>query len=250
MDVMAFVAQLDNKDWSILFAQMEKVAQANIARRDGDILYRYLGEIDDPSEMLESFATVKDVQYAGKTNWFVCSDGTFYTCGDAEVDILFESGKVVDYLFPFEIERDEIYNALNKDAKIAFRVKLQGITETEAKEIVCTELGIPAYKNTYVFTITRIIYDDYTKTDTEEKYNCYIEADTEDGAYHKLYATSTGHATLKVGAIISTGKCYTAEDNQKMREMNKSIFNYCGGIRYTRTVKACNIKLTEVFQNK
>lgn len=37
--------------------------------------------------MFYEFATVDDVRKCGgKTNWFVCSDGSFFTCGDCATD--------------------------------------------------------------------------------------------------------------------------------------------------------------------
>ena len=69
----------------------------------------------------------------------MCSDGSFITCGDCATDALFESGKVVDYEFPFEIERNEKYESLSKDDKITFRVALQGITKEQAEKIIYYE---------------------------------------------------------------------------------------------------------------
>ena len=93
--------------------------------------------------MLQDFATMEDIRRCGgrKTNWFLCSDGSFITCGDCATDTLFESGKVVDYEFPFEIERNEKYERLSKDNKIAFRVALQGITKDQAEKIIYYEDG-------------------------------------------------------------------------------------------------------------
>lgn len=138
-DIMVQLRALTSKDWSELFSYMESEARRFVNNLDKDLRYRYLGEIDCPEEMYCDFATVKDVKGKGKTNWFICSDGSFLTCGDAEVDILFESGRCVNYDFPFEEERQMKYDCLSREEKIAFRIALQGISESCAKEIVSDE---------------------------------------------------------------------------------------------------------------
>ena len=138
-DIMAQLQALTDKDWGKLFSHMESEARKFVQNLDEDLKYRYLGEIDDPTEMYEDFATAKDVKGKGKTNWFICSDGSFLTCGDAAVDALFDTGKCVNYEFPFEEERREKYNSLSYEEKIAFRVALQGISESLADEIVSCE---------------------------------------------------------------------------------------------------------------
>ena len=243
-NIMAQLENLDNRGWNELFAHMEREERRSVTRRNNDLLYRYLGEIDCPEEMYQEFATVDDIRRCGgKTNWFVCSDGSFFTCGDCATDSLFESGKVVDYEFPFEIERMEKYNRLSKDEKIAFRVASQGISETEAKEIVCYELGIPAYENIYIFSVDETLVDSSDNSEESKTYTRSIEADTEEEAREKLALESH-----KVGSVVSSGRRFTAEDNRKMRESGK-IFGYKGGTTYTITLKSRNITLEEVKKN-
>lgn len=243
-NIMAQLENLDNRGWNELFVHMEREERRSVTSRNNDLLYRYLGEIDCPEEMFQEFATVDDVRKCGgKTNWFVCSDGSFFTCGDCATDSLFESGKVVDYEFPFEIERMEKYNRLSRDEKIAFRVALQGISETEAKEIVCYELGIPAYENIYIFSVDEILVDSSDNSEESKTYTRSIEADTEEEAREKLALESH-----KVGSIVSSGRRFTTEDNRKMRESGK-IFGYKGGTPYTITLKSRNITLKEVKKN-
>lgn len=141
MNIMKQLEVLTNRDWENLFSAMEAEERRSISNRNNDLLYRYIGEIDDPKEMLFDFATMEDIYKCGgrKTNWFICSDGSFFTCGDCATDALFESGKVVDYEFPFEIERMEKYNRLSNDEKISFRMALQGITREQAEKIIYDE---------------------------------------------------------------------------------------------------------------
>ena len=138
MNIMKQLEAFSNKEWENLFSVMEAEERRSVASLDNSLLYRYMGEVDCPEEMLQDFATIEDIRRCGggKTNWFLCSDGSFITCGDCATDALFESGKVVDYEFPFEIERNEKYERLSKDDRIAFRVVLQGITKEQAEEIV------------------------------------------------------------------------------------------------------------------
>lgn len=244
LNIMEQLEGLNNRERSKLFAHMEREERRSVSNRGNDLLYRYLGEVDCPEEMFQDFATVEDVKKCGgKTNWFVCSDGSFFTCGDCATDALFESGKVVDYEFPFEVERNEKYSRLSKDERIAFRVELQGINETEAKEIVCYELGIPAYENIYVFSVEETLLDSFDNSEEVKTYTRSIEADTEEKAKEKLALESH-----KVGSIVSSGRRFTAEDNRKMRESGK-IFGYKGGTTYTITLKSRNITLKEVKKN-
>ena len=142
-NIMKQLEALSDRDWENLFSAMEAEERRSVTSLDANLLYRYLGEIDCPEEMLQDFATMEDILRCGgrKTNWFLCSDGSFITCGDCATDTLFESGKVVDYEFPFEIERNEKYERLSKDNKIAFRVALQGITKDQAEKIIYYEDG-------------------------------------------------------------------------------------------------------------
>lgn len=244
LNIMAQLESLDNREWNALFANMEREENRIVASRKKDLLYRYLGEIDCPEEMFYKFATVDDVRKCGgKTNWFLCSDGSFFTCGDSASDSLFESGKVVNYNFPFEVERNEKYSRFSKDERTAFRVELQGISETEAKEIVCDELGIPAYKNIYVFSVTETLLDSSNNSEEVNTRTCNIEADTEEEAREKLILECR-----KVGSIISSGKRFTKEDNRKMRESGE-FFGYKGGTPYTIILKSRNIILIEIKEN-
>ena len=244
-NIMEQLEALSNREYEKLFSAMETEERRSVASFDDSLLYRYMGEIDCPEEMLQDFATMEDLRRCGgrKTNWFLCSDGSFITCGDCATDALFESGKVVDYEFPFEIERMEKYNRLSKDDRIAFRVALQGISETEAKEIVCYELGIPAYENIYVFSVEETLLDSFDNSEEVKTYTRSIEADTEEKAKEKFALESH-----KVGSIVSSGRRFTAEDNRKMRESGK-IFGYKGGTTYTITLKSRNITLKEVKKN-
>lgn len=138
MDIIKQLEALNAKDWKFLFSEMEQMEKKSISTRDNNLLYRYLGEIDDPEEMLYDFATNNDLQkcHGMKLNWFICSDGSFFFCGDCATDALFDSGKVVDNEFSFEIERLKKYNRLSYNEKIAFRIALQGITKEQAEKIV------------------------------------------------------------------------------------------------------------------
>lgn len=244
-NIMEQLEDFNSREWSELFAHMEREEYRSISNRGNDLLYRYLGEVDCPEEMFYDFATVEDVRKCGgKTNWFVCSDGSFFTCGDCATDSLFESGKVVSYEFPFEIERNKKYSKLSKEERIVFRVELQGISETEAKEIVCNELGIPAYENIYVFSVEEILLDSSNNSEEVQTYTRNIEANTEEEAKEKFVSESR-----KVGSIVSSGRRFTAEDNRKMRESGK-IFGYKGGTPYTITLKSRNVTLVEVKKNK
>ncbi len=239
-NIMAQLEALDNKDWQQLFSAMEKDSRIQVAGMEIDLQYRYIGEIDCPTEMYHDFATVKDVNGKGKTNWFVCSDGSYFTCDDATVDVLFDSGKVVDYEFPFEEERMERYEQLSKDEKISFRMALQGISESIAKEIVCEELGVSAYSNVYVFDISETQVDSSDMSEEIKTYTENIEADNESEAREKLDLR-----LFDIGTVICSGKRFTAEDNIKMRESGK-IFGYEGGTPYAITIKDRNIVLKEV----
>lgn len=241
---MEQLENLGNREWNTLFAHMEREERKSVTSRNNDLLYRYLGEIDCPEEMFQEFATTNDVEKCGgKTNWFVCSDGSFFTCGDCATDSLFESGKVVDYEFSFEEERNEKYSGLSKDERIAFRVELQGIDETEAKEIVCNELGISAYENIYMFSIEETLLDSSNNSEEVKTYTRIIEANTEEEAREKLISESH-----KVGSVVSSGRRFTAEDNKKMRESGK-IFGYKGGTPYTITLKSRKITLVDIKEN-
>ena len=244
-NIMEQLEALSSREWEKLFSAMETEERRCVETLDNNLLYRYMGEVDYPEEMLQDFATVDDIRKCGgrKTNWFLCSDGSFITCGDCATDALFESGKVVNHEFPFEVERNEKYDRLSKDDKIAFRVALQGITETEAKEIVCDELGIPAYENIYIFSVNETLLDSYDNSEELKTYTRSIEADTEEEAKEKLALESH-----KVGSIISSGRRFTSEDNRKMRESGK-FFGYKGGIPYTITLKSRSITLEEVKKN-
>ena len=181
-NIMEQLEALSNKDWQNLFSAIEEDSRRRVVSLKEDLQYRYIGEIDCPTEMYQDFATVKDVEGKGKPNWFVCSDGSFFTCDAATVDALYDSGRVVDYEFPFEIERMEKYEQLSKDERISFRVALQGILESEAKEIVCWELGIPAYDNVYVFEISETYVNSSTKEEEIKTCTRNIEADNEANA--------------------------------------------------------------------
>ena len=243
-NIMEQLEGLNNREWSELFSHMKREERRSVSNSGSNLLYRYLGEVDCPEEMFQDFATVEDVRKSGgKTNWFVCSDGSFFTCGDCATDSLFESGKVINYEFPFEVERNEKYSRLSKNERITFRVELQGISETEAKEIVCNELGIPAYENIYVFSVEEILLDSSNNSEEVKTYTHNIEADTEEEARKKFVSESR-----KVGSVVSSGRRFTAEDNRKMRESGK-LFGYKGGIPYTITLKSRNITLVEVKKN-
>lgn len=242
-NIMAQLEALSNKDWQNLFFAIEEDSRKQIASLKEDLKYRYIGEIDCPEEMYQDFATTKDVKGKGKTNWFVCSDGSFFTCGDATVDALYDSGRVVDYEFPFEVERMERYEQLSKDERTSFRIALQGISESEAKEIVCWEFGIPAYDNVYMFEVSEICVDSSDMSEEVKTYTRNIEADNEIEAKEKLNSE-----LFEIGSVVSSGRRFTAEDNRKMRESGK-LFGYKGGTPYTITLKNRNIVLKEVKKN-
>ena len=141
LDIMDQLKTLSDREWEKLFSIMETAERRSVTSLDNNLLYRYMGEVDCPEEMLQDFATMEDIRRCEgrKTNWFLCSDGSFITCGDCATDALFESGKVVNHVFPFEIERNEKYERLSKDEKISFRVALQGITKEQAEKIIYYE---------------------------------------------------------------------------------------------------------------
>lgn len=235
---------LSGSEWRDLFSRAEQEESKELKAQSKGKLYRYLGEIDCPEEMFSDFATVEDVaRSGGKANWFVCSDGTFFTCGDYAVDFLFESGKVVDYIFPFEIERNEKYDFFSKEERISFRVNTQGISESEAKEIVCYELGVPAYDNSYLFSYKEVLVNSIDNSEKERSGNVNIVADTEEEAREKLI--SQFH---KVGSVVESGTVFSDEDRVKMRQSGK-FFGYKGGTPYTVTLRKLDFDLLEVKKN-
>lgn len=246
MDIMQQLVNLSNNEWREMFVQMEREEQRSIFNRDKNLLYRYLGEIDYPEEMLYEFATINEVQGKGKTNWFVCSDGTFFTCGDCAVDTLFDSGKVVNYKFPFELERIKKYNSLSKDERIAFRINLQGITEIKAKEIVCSELGISPYKYIYKLHIKEVFLNSFDNTTETKEYTIWEEGNSQKDAENKF-----AYNSHKIGTIVCRGTKFTTEDNRKMKEMN--ILPICRnngvGIPYSITLIDRKISLIKVEKN-
>ena len=50
-DISELLEGLNSKDWSDLFAKVDEMAHNTIASR-GDVLYRYIGEIDCPEEII------------------------------------------------------------------------------------------------------------------------------------------------------------------------------------------------------
>ena len=241
MNILERLNSLVDKQWSELFKQAEKQVKNEINLRDSQLKYRYLGEIDDPEEMLYKFASVSDVQHAGgKTNWFICSDGSYYTCGDYGVDCLIESNACVDETFEVERVLKDLYYGLKQEDKVQFRMQLQGIPEQLAHEIVCYDLGIQAYKYEYSFLIKETSFNDYDKKTEVRKYTINIEADSDEDANEKL----NSELWVAVGGIISEGTMYTKEDNIKMRETGKFI-NYKGGTHYTVVLKSRDIELLQ-----
>lgn len=110
---------------------------------NNNLLYRYLGEVDNPKDMLYEFVPLKVVtECKGKTNWFICSDGTFFTCSDYLTDMLFNSRKVVFHEFSFELKRNNRYFRLPTEKRISFRMKVQCISEKLARKIVYEEIGL------------------------------------------------------------------------------------------------------------
>ena len=244
-DISELLEGLNSKDWSDLFAKVDEMAHNTIASC-GDVLYRYIGEIDCPEEMLSLFATDRDVRRAGgKANWFICSDGTFFACGDATTEAIFEEGKNVDYIFPFEEERQSFYDGLSFEEKIAFRVKLQNISATEAKEIVCCEMDIPPYENTYIFAVDRTTVDSFDNTEKSEHFDICIEADTEDEAYRKI----SEYGKFEIGNIIVTGTRYSEAESKNMSAI-EMVFGSGKGTQYTVSVKDVKISLADVKPNR
>ena len=244
-DISELLEGLNSKDWSDLFAKVDEMAHNTIASRE-DVLYRYIGEIDCPEEMLSMFATDRDVRRAGgKANWFICSDGTFFTCGDATMEAIFEEGKNVDYIFPFEEERQSFYDSLSFEEKIAFRVKLQNISATEAKEIVYCEMDIPPYANTYIFSVDRTTVDSFDNSEKSEHFDIHIEADSEDEARGKL----SEYGKFEIGDIIVTGTRYTAEESKNVSAI-EIVFGSGKGTQYTISVKDIYINLIDVKSNR
>ncbi len=60
-NIIAQLEALDNKDWQQLFSAMEEDSRIQVASMEIDLQYRYIGEIDCPTEMYHDFATVKDL---------------------------------------------------------------------------------------------------------------------------------------------------------------------------------------------
>lgn len=222
------LGSLTSSQWKDMFSEMENQAKSNVSNRKKGLVYRYLGELDCPEEAFSEFATVNDVNNAmGKTNWFICSDGTFYTCGDCEVDLIFESGHCTDMLFPFEEERADGYAKLSKDERIQFRINLQGLDKTKAKEIVCYELDIPAYDYAFVFTVEDELLNSITNEKETKSYCMRIEADSINDAEEKLTTQ-----LIPVGSIVEEGTRFTKEDNKKMRELGTCL-GYHGGTKFS-----------------
>ena len=224
-----------------IFKVVEEVAENNIDSRDDTLMYRYLGEIDDPTELFQLFATVDDITSCdGKCNWFICSDGTFYSCGDAEVNALFERNKVVEHKFPFEIERDEMYNNLDRDERISYRMEVQRISRTNATEIVCDELGISAYNYKFTFKVYTGLYNDLDETESEVVKKVDVLANSESEAFEKLYEMGYIH---DYGYIVESGTKYTEEDNRNAKETGKFIFSSSYGKHYNIRVQDTKVIL-------
>lgn len=237
---------LSSKDWRDLFSKMEEMAHKTISSHE-DVLYRYIGEIDDSEEMLSMFATESDIKRAGgKSNWFICSDGTFFICGDVTAEAIFDKGKNVDYVFPFEEERQTFYDGLSFEEKIAFRVNLQHISATKAKEIVCCEMDIPTYENTYVFCVEKTTVNSLDNSEDIEVFNTFVEADNEEDAYSKLISTC---GQMKIGEIIATGTRYTKEESKNLSAIGM-VFGNRKGMHYTISVKDVKINLIDVKSNR
>lgn len=235
-NIMAQLETLSSEQWQNLFDSAIK-AGAQEVKQNGDILYRYLGELDDPSEAYSSFATAKDVNSSwDKDNWFIGSNGKFFRCSDYAAESIFDSGKCVEDLFPFEEKRFNLYDSLSKEQRISFRIKYQGMDEQEAKEMVCNELGIPAYQFTFTYAIVETHLDDSTMKTEEHSFNECVEADSKEEAEQKL---NTG--LRKINSVVQSGTRYSKEDNRKIREsgnLSIGLFGYAGiGTPYTITVK-------------
>ena len=50
-NIMAQLEALSNKDWQNLFSAIEEDSQRRVANLKEDLQYRYIGEIDCPTEM-------------------------------------------------------------------------------------------------------------------------------------------------------------------------------------------------------
>lgn len=229
------------EQWEEMFSFIKQLAQEEVEKKRGRLEYRYLGECDDPEEMLPEFVPKSLVENVGKTNWFVRSDGSFFTCGDATCDNILDSRSSTDCLFPFEEYRNSIYEDLSMNDRIAFRINLQGATETEAKEIVCYELGIPAYENSYLFEIVYKTINSVTNESDTRSYQECIEADTEEKAYSKVKKIIPS-----VGDVTQTGVLYDKGSNVSTSDMILGR----GGTKYSDTVTDINVNLISVKVNE
>ena len=61
-NIMEQLEALSNRDWENLFHAMEAEERRNVASLNDNLLYRYMGEIDCPEDMLQDFATMEDIR--------------------------------------------------------------------------------------------------------------------------------------------------------------------------------------------
>ena len=64
-NIMEQLEALSNRDWENLFHAMEAEERRSVASLNNNLLYRYMGEIDCPEEMLQDFATMEDIRRCG-----------------------------------------------------------------------------------------------------------------------------------------------------------------------------------------
>lgn len=160
-------------DWQNAFAQMEACAAARAQTMHGP--YYFIGEIDDPFEMLcHPNVTLEMVQYAGKTNWLRDMDGNYITVDDATVDELADAGRLINgYCEAPETAYDQLKTP---EERIQYRMEHQHVDERLAKELVSCDEGFNVFKYRY------IVHQKYTTETHDGKHNVYemdeeIEAD-------------------------------------------------------------------------
>lgn len=232
---------IDKNSWNEIFTKLQAL------KKEGsrESRYMYIGEIDDPSEAYEYFASKSDVERINyKTNWFITSSGSYITCSDIGAETLFNSGKVVSgETFEFMEFIKSVYDDLNKQDRIHFRVAYQGISDRIAKEIVCYELGIPAYGFIYTYMVTEIQINSATGQKLNNTINISVEADSV--AESKVILKERIRSP---GDTVQTGVLYSDRDNEIMARTGKISRDL--GTHYKVTVQDVAVQLINTVKNR
>lgn len=191
MITMDDLMSISAMSWHNAFQVMEAEADKRSKSMSGP--YFYLGEIDDPSEMLcNPSVTLEMVQGVGKTNWLETLDGQFLTVNDATLDNLIDQNKI---MHGHRESEPSVYDLLaTVGAKIRYRMENQHIDENLAKELVFAEMDINPYRYTYLFELTEITDDPFEPESTRV---VAVEANSLEEAENSLYQNAR-----RIGEVI------------------------------------------------